>query len=129
MRAFLPVAALAAALGVTGCGNDSSCSVSDAPPPPSTTLLNTGTRTLTWSAVPNASSYNLYLKVVENCDSLDPNTKATAADQKFANVSSPFDLSAFNHCHTCYYEALTSVRGNCESAPLGGGGFTLLPCT
>lgn len=136
MKAILAGGLLAAAMSVAGCGSDSTngalptgeSSCSSAPSAPFQTV-NTGTRALTWQAVPNATSYNLYLKVVANCDMLDSTQRATTADQKFANVSSPFDLSQFNRCHTCYYETLTSVSGSCEGAPDGGAGFALLPCS
>lgn len=69
------------------------------------------------------------VKVVAACDMLVLTQKVAIADQKFANVSSPFDVSPFNRCHTCYYEALTSVSGSCESAPSGTIGFMLKPCS
>jgi hypothetical protein len=117
---------LAAGLPLLACGNDPSCSVSDTPHVPSP-ALNTGTRLITWSPVASATSYNLYLKVVSNCDSLDASQMATTSDQKVANASSPVDISMFNRCHTCYYYGVTAADGTCESAPAGGG-FMLAPC-
>jgi hypothetical protein len=133
MKPLLPAALLALALSVAGCSadstGDSSCPVSGLPSPPDTSFGLGGQSATTWTAVPNATSYNLYLKVVANCDLLDMTQRVTIADQKFANVSSPFDDSPFNRCHTCYYQALTTVSGSCESAPGGTLGFMLRPCS
>jgi hypothetical protein len=83
---------------------------------------------LMWPDVQDATSYNLYVKTVPNCDSLDSLTIATLADEKIADVRSPFDVSSFNVCRTCYYVVMTSVTGTCESAPGGGIGFMIRPC-
>jgi len=102
------------------------CTGADVPLPQSV-AFNGGTRTITWDSV-SGISYNLYIKAVDGCDVLDPNKMATTGDLKFADVTSPFDVSSLNHCHTCYYWGFTAVKGQCESVMLGGG-FMLYPCS
>jgi hypothetical protein len=94
--------------------------------PPENILVNTGTRAMTWTEAPGATSYNVYVKTVEDCDMLEY-LSATTSDPKWADVSSPFDLSSFDRCRTCYYIGVTAVRGSCETVPLGAG-FALRPC-
>jgi len=97
-------------------------------PFPQSVTLNTGTRAMTWDSV-GGNSYNLYIKAVDGCDQFDLDERATTRDLKIAAVTSPFDISSFNHCHTCYYWGMTVVSGQCESVILGSGGFKLYPCS
>lgn len=90
-------------------------------------IFNGATRAITWSPVEGASSYNLYVKTVPNCERLSY-ISATLDDEKLANVQSPFDVSSFDTCSTCYYVMITSVTDTCESGPGGSVGFMLNPC-
>jgi hypothetical protein len=83
---------------------------------------DSGRNTYSWASVDGATSYNVYLKTVPNCTQL-VSDEATKADAKLAGVSSPFDVSAFNRCNTCYYIGVTAVTGSCESEISSGIGF------
>jgi hypothetical protein len=120
---FAIVVLFAAALPLIGCGTEP-CSVGGEP----AAGVNTGTKTIFWSPVASATSYNVYIKTVENCDQLDSTQQVSLNDQKFSNVQSPFDVSQFSRCHTCYYYSVTSVTGSCESTVRAAGGFGSVRC-
>jgi hypothetical protein len=120
-----PVVAEAITVEVAAAPAPTSCVPGDLVPP--MIGVNTGTRAITWEPIDGATNYNLYVKTVPDCDSLDLSEQATTSDPRWADVRSPFDISSFNRCHTCYYYGVTGANGACESAPVGGG-FTLLPC-
>lgn len=108
-------------------GSTPSCSGANTPSFPEYGF-NGLTESITWKPVANATGYNLYMKTVANCDMFD-NLLVTADDPVFANVQSPFDVSSYNRCHTCYYVAVTAVNGRCESPIAGTVGFMLRPCS
>jgi hypothetical protein len=126
MRPTLRVLLLAV-LPLAACDGDPTCSLLDTPQSPPFTF-DGGSKTAYWSPVANATSYNVYMKAVDNCDQLDTNVNVTSQDQKFANATSPFDVSSFDRCRVCYYMSVTAANGSCESATEGTVGFTLLPC-
>ena len=117
------VVLFAAALPLVGCGTEP-CTVGDGVG----AGVNTGTKTVFWSPVAGATSYNVYIKTVENCDDLDSMQQVSLNDAKFSTVQSPFDVSQFDRCHTCYYYGVTSVKGSCESRLQTAGGFGSARC-
>jgi hypothetical protein len=119
---------LAVAVPLAGCGKDESCSVTETPSPPETQGFRGDIPALFWSDVPNATSYNVYIKAVENCADFDPKVAVTTSDRKYANVRSPFDVTSFNQCGVCYYYGVTALNGECESPLRTPGGFGSVPC-
>ena len=99
----------------------------DGPPPPGAGV-DTGTKTIFWTPVPGAKSYNVYVKAVEGCTELGYDERVSHEDPKWTVDASPFDVSSFNRCQTCYYYGVTAVRGGCESPLYTAGGFMLGPC-
>jgi len=108
---------VAIALWSAGCGSGS--------PPQAVTDLTVGTD-LTWSPVPNATSYNLYTKVVAKELGLLTHEEVvvTLNDTKIPNVTSPYSLAQDNKCRTAYLFAITAENSHGESGltgPLGYG--------
>jgi hypothetical protein len=88
--------------------------------------LATGTKSLTWSSVPNAASYNVYTKVLAKELGLVTPEEAvvTLNDTKIPNVTSPYSLAQYNKCSTAYFFAVTAENSHGESGltgPLGYG--------
>jgi hypothetical protein len=115
---------------VTGYFGTSGCSAAQTPASP----LLTVARTLSWPEVPGATSYDLYVRAEPGQCGLLHDVFVTRADQKVSGVTSPYDISGFDKCNTCYFVDVVAVSGECESplqsdlgmpAPLG---FSLLPC-
>ena len=118
---------------VTGYFGTSGCSPAQTPESPGLTV-DTGARTLTWPEVQGATSYDLYVRAEPGECGLLHGVFVTRSDQRLAGVTSPYDISVFNKCNTCYFVDAVTVSGDCESplrsdlslpAPLG---FSLLPC-
>ena len=118
---------------VAGYFGTSGCSSAQTPASPLLTV-DTGARTLSWPEVQGATSYDLYVRPESGDCGLLPPLAVTRTDQKSSDVTSPFDISAFNKCGTCYFVDVTAVSGDCQSplrsdiglpAPLS---FSLLPC-
>jgi hypothetical protein len=119
---------------VAGYFGTGGCSAEQTPASPLLTV-DTGARTLSWPDVPGATSYDLYVRAVPGQCGLLHDVFVTRADEKLSGVSSPFDISGFNTCNTCYFVDVVAVSGDCESplqsdlglpAPLG---FSLFPCS
>ena len=108
---------VAITLWSAGCGSGS--------PPQAVTDFTVGTA-LTWSAVPSATSYNLYTKVVAKDLGLVTPEEAvvTLNDTKIPNVTSPYSLAQDNKCHTAYLFGITAMKSYGESGlagPMGHG--------
>jgi hypothetical protein len=121
---------------VTGYFGTGHCSPEHTPMAPLLTI-DTSTRALSWSEVVGATSYDLYVKAVPGDCGLLPigDVRVTRDDQKVPDVTSPYDVSAFDTCGICYFVDAVAVSGPCESPlqsdlglppPLG---FALKPCS
>lgn len=119
---------------VTGYFGASGCSPGQTPASVTLLMVNTGTRLLTWTGVQGATSYDVYVRPEPGQCGLQTPVLVTRLDQKVSGATSPFDLSSFNRCDTCYWADIVAVSGSCESplrsdsgnpAPVG---FSLLPC-
>jgi PKD domain len=96
---------------------------------PGGATYSSGLKTFSWSSVPGATSYNVYVKTVPSCNVITPSQGPTKSDSKSPKVTSPFDASASNKCNTCYYINVSEITGYCESILTGGVGFTPNPTT
>jgi hypothetical protein len=95
-----------ACVGIFACGDNGEKYAPGAP-----TLLNTiEQRELSWDPIAGASSYNLYIKAVEDCPDIQAAEfqQPTKSDTKIEDVISPFSIEAYDGCTTCYYAALAA---------------------
>ena len=110
-----------------GCSGDPL----DVPSAPSGTI-DTGTKTLTWSAVAGATSYNLYIKTINMELGLVPQQEAQASksDAKITAAVSPYSIESLNKCNTAYFFGITALNsgGESEITLLGGFGPGKVDC-
>jgi len=110
IRAFVIAALVACTFGLVGCSDSSSSDpVTATPTTVSATVVDEGSTTLTWAAVPDATSYTIYY-------STDPNATLATSTKISGVTGTSYTCTGLDYLYEYYYK-VTAVGPNGESIP------------